>query len=150
MDSSLPCSFNDLSFSSFYSSPLLDFLATLIWLRQAVNQGGFKNLQWINNFSFNHIDNLGSPFFHWTNSNKRAPPSPIPLDKGKKSDDSFFDSASFYWTFSASYASVLLVLVTNLWINSYWRSLWFYFVVWCLLKCFGHFLGDVFCKKIMK
>ncbi|KAL4366042.1 uncharacterized protein [Arachis hypogaea] len=98
--------------------------------------------------NFDDSNYEGNPLLHWTNSNKRVPPSPIPLHKGKKSDDSFFDLASFYWTFSASYVTVLLVLVTILSINSYWRSLWFYFVVWCLLKCFGHFLGDAFCKKL--
>ncbi|MED6112251.1 hypothetical protein PIB30_059986 [Stylosanthes scabra] len=92
----------------------------------------------------------GNPFLRWTNSNRRIPPSPTtPLEKGKK-DDCFIDLASFYWTFSASYVTVLLALVTILWINPYWRSMWFYFVVRFLLKCFGRSLGDAFYKNIMK
>ncbi|MED6106704.1 hypothetical protein PIB30_007027 [Stylosanthes scabra] len=73
--------------------------------------------------NFDDSNYEGNPFLHWTNSNRRIPPSPTPLEKGKK-DDCFIDLASFYWTFSASYVTVLLALVTILWINPYWRSLW--------------------------
>ncbi|QHN96512.1 uncharacterized protein [Arachis hypogaea] len=85
--------------------------------------------------NFDDSNYEGNPFLHWTNSNRRIPPPPAPLDKRKK-DDSAVDFTSFYWTFSASYVTVLLALVIILWINPYWRRVWFYFVEWCLFKCF--------------
>ncbi|MED6169591.1 hypothetical protein PIB30_022660 [Stylosanthes scabra] len=141
----------DLSYNSL-SGEIPHDLQDLYYL--AIFNVSYNNLSGIapegNQFGiFDDSNYEGNPFLHWTNSNRRIPPSPTPLEKGKK-DDCFIDLASFYWTFSASYVTVLLALVTILWINPYWRSLWFYFVVRFLLKCFGHSLGDGFYKKIMK
>ena len=96
--------------------------------------------------TFDDSSYKGNPYLTWSNSNRRTaapPPPPTPLDEGKK-DDSVIDFTSFYWSFAASYVTVLLVLVTILWINPYWRRAWFYFMESCLLKCFGRFLEDAF------
>ena len=87
----------------------------------------------------------GNPHLSWNISNRgiATPPPPTPLNGGEK-NDSAIDLTSFYWTFAASYVTVVLMLVTILWINPHWRRAWFYFVEGCLLRCFGRFLDDAF------
>ncbi|MED6106703.1 hypothetical protein PIB30_007026, partial [Stylosanthes scabra] len=88
----------------------------------------------------------GNPYLTWSISNTRiaAPtPSLIPSDEVTK-DDSTIDFTSFCWSFAATSVTVLLALLTILWINPYWRRAWFYFIEGILLKCFGEFLQDAF------
>ncbi|KAK9229486.1 hypothetical protein WN944_022448 [Citrus x changshan-huyou] len=47
---------------------------------------------------------------------------------GGDEDDSVIDMVALRWSFGASYVSVILGLFAALWINSYWRRLWFYFI----------------------
>ncbi|KAH9715553.1 Receptor-like protein 14 [Citrus sinensis] len=47
-------------------------------------------------------------------------------------DESAIDMVTLYSSFGASYVTVILVLIAILWINSYWRSLWFHSIDRCI------------------
>ena len=51
-------------------------------------------------------------------------------------DDSAIDMVSLYWSFGASYVTVILGLCAILWINFYWRRQWFYFIDACIDLCY--------------
>ncbi|GAY67378.1 hypothetical protein CUMW_255970 [Citrus unshiu] len=54
---------------------------------------------------------------------------PATKSKGREDeDDSAIDMVSLYWSFGASYVTVILGLFAILWINSFWRKRWFYFI----------------------
>ncbi|KAI9084593.1 hypothetical protein K1719_033581 [Acacia pycnantha] len=80
------------------------------------------------------------------NNNKgnsaHVPPTPISNDT--KEDESIIDFTSFIWSFSACYVVVLVIMATVLWINPYWRRLWFYYIETCLYRCFYPYLKDAF------
>lgn len=54
-------------------------------------------------------------------------PPETPSD-GAEEDESAVDMVAFYWSFVASSVTVILGLFAILWVNSYWRRLWFYFI----------------------
>ncbi|XP_072055798.1 cuscuta receptor 1 isoform X5 [Arachis hypogaea] len=96
--------------------------------------------------TFGDSNYKGNPYLSWGISNRRiaaSPLSPIQLDEVNH-HDSAVDSTSFYWSFVATFVTVLLAMLTILWINPHWRGAWFYFIEGVLLKCFGGLLGDAF------
>ncbi|KAH9667058.1 Receptor-like protein 15 [Citrus sinensis] len=68
-------------------------------------------------------------------SSALTPPA-TPTGGGEDESDSVIDMVALRWSFGASYASVSLGLFAALWINSYWRKLWFYFVDRCIDTCY--------------
>ncbi|GAY69393.1 hypothetical protein WN943_022592 [Citrus x changshan-huyou] len=58
-----------------------------------------------------------------------------PSSKGAE-DESAVDMVAFYWSFVASCATVMLGLLAILWVNPYWRGLWFYFIEECIDLCY--------------
>ncbi|KAH9715378.1 Receptor-like protein 15 [Citrus sinensis] len=65
----------------------------------------------------------------------------------EEGDDSAIDMVSLFWSFCASYVTVLLGLFAILWINSYWRRQWFYFIDACIDSCYYWLYKYVFNKK---
>ncbi|KAH9667156.1 Receptor-like protein 1 [Citrus sinensis] len=62
---------------------------------------------------------------------------PAIKSKGREDeDDSAIDMVSLYWSFGASYVTVILGLFAILWINSFWRKRWFYFIDACIDLCY--------------
>ncbi|XP_052300916.1 receptor-like protein 15 isoform X34 [Citrus sinensis] len=62
---------------------------------------------------------------------------PALKSKGREDkDDSAIDMVSLYWSFGASYVTVILGLFAILWINSFWRKRWFYFIDACIDLCY--------------
>ena len=47
-------------------------------------------------------------------------------------DESAVDMVALYWSFVASCVTVMLGLLAILWVNPYWRKLWFYFIEECI------------------
>ncbi|KAL9463109.1 hypothetical protein AB3S75_001000 [Citrus x aurantiifolia] len=76
-------------------------------------------------------------------SSALAPPA-TPAGGGEDEGDSVIDMVALRWSFGASYASVILGLFAALWINSYWRRLWFYFIDRCIDTCYYWLFKYVF------
>lgn len=66
-----------------------------------------------------------------------SPPSSQSIDSGEK--ETKVDMISFYWSFGASYITILLSIITVLYINAHWRMAWFYFMTKIIRKCFPNF-----------
>ncbi|XP_052300931.1 receptor-like protein 14 isoform X48 [Citrus sinensis] len=66
-----------------------------------------------------------------------AEETPAIKSKGREDEDDFvIDMVSLYWSFGASYVTVILGLFAILWINSFWRKRWFYFIDACIDLCY--------------
>ncbi|KAK7390365.1 hypothetical protein VNO78_25670 [Psophocarpus tetragonolobus] len=50
--------------------------------------------------------------------------------------ETMVDIITFYWSFIASYTTILLGFMMVLCINAYWRKTWFYFIAKIINKCF--------------
>ncbi|XP_052300216.1 receptor-like protein 1 isoform X4 [Citrus sinensis] len=66
-----------------------------------------------------------------------------PSSKGAE-DESEVDLVAFYWSFVASCVTVMLGLLAILWVNPYWRRLWFYFIEDCIDLCYYWLFKYVF------
>ncbi|PHT31144.1 hypothetical protein CQW23_27481 [Capsicum baccatum] len=53
-------------------------------------------------------------------------------------DASFLDMESFYISFLVAYANVVVAVVVVLWVNPYWRNVWFYFVESFMYSCYDY------------
>lgn len=62
-----------------------------------------------------------------------SPPSQFNDTEGK---ETIMDMVAFYWSFTASYITILLGLTIVLCINAYWRMTWFYFIAKTIRTCF--------------
>ncbi|KAB1222683.1 LRR receptor-like serine/threonine-protein kinase GSO2 [Morella rubra] len=70
---------------------------------------------------------------------KNGAPSAMPADHEGEEGDSFsIDMVAFYISFVVSYAIVLMTIAAVLYINPYWRQVWFYFIEVCITNfyCF--------------
>ncbi|XP_054782615.1 receptor-like protein 1 [Prosopis cineraria] len=98
--------------------------------------------------TFDDSSFIGNEYLIWNNSNRgpnaHVPPPPPPLSNDAKEDESVIDFTSFIWSFSACYVAVLVIMATVLWINPYWRRLWFYHIDSCLYRCLYPYLKDAF------
>ncbi|XP_006465266.2 receptor-like protein 9a isoform X4 [Citrus sinensis] len=61
-------------------------------------------------------------------------------------DESAIDMVTLYSSFGASYVTVILVLIAILWINSYWRRLWFYSIDRCINTWYYWLSKYVLCR----
>ncbi|KAI9084456.1 hypothetical protein K1719_033444 [Acacia pycnantha] len=88
---------------------------------------------------------IGNHYLNWNISNRgnstQVPPL-YPLNNDTKEDESVIDFTSFIWSFFACYVAVLVIMATVLWINPYWRRLWFYYIETCLYRCLYPYLKD--------
>ncbi|XP_058004632.1 receptor-like protein 14 isoform X5 [Hevea brasiliensis] len=61
--------------------------------------------------------------------------------KSEEEDEDGIDMVWFYWSFSASYVTILFILIVILCINRHWRMYWFYLVDVCIyfisIRLFG-------------
>ncbi|KAL5749069.1 hypothetical protein ACOSP7_023672 [Xanthoceras sorbifolium] len=78
------------------------------------------------------------------NSEPMAPPATS--SGAGEEDESAIDRVSFYWSFFASWVTTILTLVLVIWLNSYWRRQWFYFIDECIITCYCWILRYVFHK----
>ncbi|PHT64707.1 hypothetical protein T459_29132 [Capsicum annuum] len=56
-------------------------------------------------------------------------------------DASFLDMEAFYISFLVAYANVVVAVVVVLWVNPYWRNVWFYFVESFMYSCYCLFVS---------
>ncbi|PHT99699.1 hypothetical protein BC332_29487 [Capsicum chinense] len=54
-------------------------------------------------------------------------------------DVSFLDVEAFYISFLVAYANVAVAVVLVLWVNPYWRNVWFHFVESFMYSCYDYF-----------
>jgi len=54
------------------------------------------------------------------------------------------DMDSFYWSFAASYVTLVIGLAIILWVNSHLCMAWFYYVDMCIFYCFSRCFKNVF------
>jgi len=64
-------------------------------------------------------------------------PSSQSNDNGEKETGA--DMISFYWSFIASYITILLAFITVLCINARWRMAWFYYISKFMWRFFSTF-----------
>ncbi|KAJ9179010.1 hypothetical protein P3X46_010841 [Hevea brasiliensis] len=74
---------------------------------------------------------LCGPLIHRSCSTDETPP-PSPSIDVEEEDEGGIDMVWFYWSFCASYVTILLVLVAILCINRHWCMLWFNLVDICI------------------
>ncbi|XP_061951254.1 cuscuta receptor 1-like [Populus nigra] len=90
-------------------------------------------------------------------------PSPISTNKNNEDNGGFIDMKVFYVTFGVAYIMVLLMMSVILYINSYWRRAWFYFIEVSINNCYYfimdnlpilslgfHSLGASFCILVLR
>ncbi|KAA8535229.1 hypothetical protein F0562_030232 [Nyssa sinensis] len=73
---------------------------------------------------------------------------PSPMQNGSDNEDNdegFIDLGVFYVSFSVSYITVLLGIAAVLYINPYWRRVWFNLIEVCISSCY-YFVLDSFHK----
>ena len=66
---------------------------------------------------------------------KIGPLSIMPVDRMEEKSEIFMDIGVFYITFAVAYITVLLGIVTVLYINPYWRKAWFNLIEECIDTC---------------
>ncbi|KAG6780409.1 hypothetical protein POTOM_013266 [Populus tomentosa] len=69
------------------------------------------------------------------------PSSLTPTSTNNEDDGGFIDMEVFYVTFGVAYIMVLLVIGAILYINPYWRRVWFHFIEASINNCY-YFLVD--------
>ncbi|RDX72849.1 LRR receptor-like serine/threonine-protein kinase GSO2, partial [Mucuna pruriens] len=70
----------------------------------------------------------GNPFLCGPLLKQKCEGSPPPQSNSIEGKEPVLDMVAFYWSFSASYITILLGITTMLCINAYWRMTWFYFI----------------------
>ncbi|PHT27544.1 hypothetical protein CQW23_32861 [Capsicum baccatum] len=94
--------------------------------------------------TFNESSYEGNPFLCGLPLNisctesKEIPIYP-PAPNFCEDDASFLDMESFYIAFLVAYANVVVAVVVVLWVNPYWRNVWFYFVESFMYSCYDFF-----------
>ncbi|KAH9753717.1 Receptor-like protein 13 [Citrus sinensis] len=71
----------------------------------------------------------------------RSPATMSEASIGNERDDNLIDIDSFFITFTTSYVVVIFGIVIVLYVNSYWRRKWFYFVEMWITSCY-YFVVD--------
>ncbi|CAJ2637048.1 unnamed protein product [Trifolium pratense] len=65
--------------------------------------------------------------------------SPSSQSNGTGEKETKVDMTSFYWSFIASYITILLAFITVLCFNARWRKAWFYYISKVMGTCFPTF-----------
>ncbi|KAK8548492.1 hypothetical protein V6N12_061404 [Hibiscus sabdariffa] len=98
--------------------------------------------------TFDETSYEGNPFFCGSMLHKSCSKTDSPSTTSSASndeEDSLLDMYVFHVSFLVSYAVMLLATFVVLYINPYWRRVWFSFVENCITTCrystVGNFLG---------
>ncbi|CAN4126834.1 unnamed protein product [Withania somnifera] len=73
---------------------------------------------------------------------KEIPISPLGPDCCED-DTVFLDIESFYISFHVAYENMVLALVVVLWVNPYWRNVWFYYLESFMYSCYYFFASKM-------
>ncbi|KAH9753648.1 Receptor-like protein 13 [Citrus sinensis] len=66
---------------------------------------------------------------------------------GNERDDNLIDMDSFFITFTTSYVIVIFGIVIVLYVNSYWRRRWFYFVEMWITSCYYFVVNNLIATR---
>ncbi|KAK8602120.1 hypothetical protein V6N12_051938 [Hibiscus sabdariffa] len=101
--------------------------------------------------TFNEDSYRGNPFLCIEPLPKLADTGPFPLEPNSSTDNDedygFIDMGEFHLTFIVSYTIMLLTVVVVLYINPYWRRVWFYYAETAISFCYYFVLDNVFPKR---
>ncbi|KAG5574190.1 hypothetical protein H5410_054324 [Solanum commersonii] len=143
---SLDLSYNNLTGS--IPTQLLD-LTTLAVFSVAHNNLTGMTPQRIAQFgTFNESSYEGNPFLCGPplltscSEPKEIPKSPLEPECCED-DTGFLDIESFYISFLVAFANVVLVTVVVLWVNPYWKNVWFYYVEYYMYSCYYFFASKM-------
>ena len=141
----------DLSFNKLSGKipPKLNILTSLEVLIVAYNNLSGPIPGWTYQFAtFDESSYEGNPFLCGPPLSKSCHPTPriIPNNQETKEDnDGLVDMYVFCVSFIVSSTLALLATATTLYINSYWRQVWFYYMEFITLNCY-YFIVDNFCR----
>ncbi|XP_044487360.1 receptor like protein 21-like [Mangifera indica] len=98
--------------------------------------------------TFNEDDFEGNPYLcgrliKKNCTNVALPPSSTIVQDEDNDDESIIDMIAFDWSFTGSYSTTITVLIMIIWINPYWRRVWFDFIDACIYLCFYWFVKYV-------
>ncbi|KAJ4846655.1 hypothetical protein Tsubulata_019890 [Turnera subulata] len=116
----------------------------------AYNNLSGKTPEWKNQFgTFDASSYEGNPLLSGpplTNESIEIEPQSQPIPDGTVNEcreDSFLDMQDFFVSFGVSYTMVVVTIAAVLYINLYWRRLWFYFIEELITGCY-YFVLDSF------
>ncbi|XP_038699725.1 receptor-like protein 15 [Tripterygium wilfordii] len=98
--------------------------------------------------TFNGSSYEGNPLLYGPSLSKScdetnvASPATYPFIE-QREDDSFMDMIDFWVSFLVAYIMILLGMAIVLYINPYWRAVWFYQIEVCINNCY-YFVVDKF------
>ncbi|KDP30191.1 hypothetical protein JCGZ_16973 [Jatropha curcas] len=72
-----------------------------------------------------------------------SPPLMPTTSTDEKEENGFIDMGVFYVSFVVSYIIVLLGIVAILYINPYWRRVWFYYIELTTTNCYYFFVDNI-------
>ncbi|XP_019433663.1 PREDICTED: receptor-like protein 2 isoform X2 [Lupinus angustifolius] len=140
----------DLSFNNLYGSvpPELNILSSLEVFSVAHNNLSGSLPEWKGQFlTFDARSYEGNPFLCGPPLPKSC--NPFILPNGSYIEDDDYDHSNnmyiFWVSFGVSFTSVLLVIAIILYINPYWRRVWFYYIELIITNCY-YFIEDHMCK----
>ncbi|CAJ1948494.1 unnamed protein product [Sphenostylis stenocarpa] len=80
---------------------------------------------------------IGNPFLCGKNLKQKCEASSRPSQfNDTEGKETVIDMVAFYWTFSASYTTILLCFTVVLYVNPSWRMTWFYVIAKIIHTCF--------------
>ncbi|AES86907.2 LRR receptor-like kinase family protein [Medicago truncatula] len=143
---SLDLSYNDLSGKIPNELTQLNFLSTfnvsynnLSGTPPSTGQfGGFVEENYIGN------PGLCGPFVNRKCEHVESSASSQSNDDGEK--ETMVDMITFYWSFTASYITILLALITVLCINPRWRMAWFYYITMNPVAAIDPVIDPMLCR----
>ncbi|XP_055815246.1 receptor-like protein 15 [Solanum dulcamara] len=144
---SLDLSYNNLTGS--IPTQLLDLTSLAVFSVAHNNLTGMTPQRIAQFGTFNESSYEGNPFLCGLplhkNCNMETKEIPIsPLGPECCEDDTgFLEMESFYISFLVSYANLVLVTVVVLWINPYWRNVWFYYLESYMYSCNNFFASKM-------
>uniref|UniRef100_A0A2C9VMT0 Uncharacterized protein n=1 Tax=Manihot esculenta TaxID=3983 RepID=A0A2C9VMT0_MANES len=106
---------------------------------------------------FSHLKSLSLQYckfegaiLHQDCATTESPPLISRSSNDAEESNCFIDMEDFYVSFGVAYVMVLLTIAGVLFINPYWRQVWFYFVEVSIDKCYYFLIDNLRCLSKFK